>query len=143
MRKEAEAGNTLRLSAEDVGVQNRLTMDNDNAMAGLNTSFQKTVWHLRINTSTIEAHKPHQNPQEKLWDFVLVFIAATFSFTWNARTTGDTPDIFEWIDFDLWDHVQYWDNPHKEDNPLPGRWLGVFHHVRSAMCYWVISKNCK
>eukprot|EP00957_Ditylum_brightwellii_P103143 7860891-Ditylum_brightwellii.AAC.1 len=125
-------------------------MDNANIMTGLNTTFQKTVQHLHIKTSTIEAHTPYQNPQERqigelgwqsrdkrrkkkipfrLWDFVLVFIAATFSLTWNARNgrtgaeavTVDTPDISEWIDFDLWDHVLYWDSPHKEDNPLPGR----------------------
>eukprot|EP00957_Ditylum_brightwellii_P182311 13888936-Ditylum_brightwellii.AAC.1 len=92
MRKEAEAGNALRLLAEDVGVPNRLIMDNANAMTGLNTTFQKTSRHLCIKTSTIEAHTPHQNPQERqirelrwlsrdkrrkknipfrLWDFVL------------------------------------------------------------------------
>eukprot|EP00957_Ditylum_brightwellii_P087313 6645709-Ditylum_brightwellii.AAC.1 len=97
-------------------------MDNANAMTGLNTTFQKTAQHLFIKTSTIEAHIPCQNPQERqigelrwqsrdkrrkknipfrLWDFVLVFIAATFSLTWNVRNgrtgaeavTGDTPDI--------------------------------------------------
>ena len=38
MRKEAEAGNALRLLAEDVGVPNKLTMDNANAMTH-NSSF--------------------------------------------------------------------------------------------------------
>eukprot|EP00957_Ditylum_brightwellii_P023414 1767342-Ditylum_brightwellii.AAC.1 len=41
-------------------------MDNVNAMAGLNTTFQKTTRHLHIKTSTIEAHASHQNPQERL-----------------------------------------------------------------------------
>eukprot|EP00957_Ditylum_brightwellii_P010554 799235-Ditylum_brightwellii.AAC.1 len=65
MRKEVEAGNTLRLLAKDVGVPNRLTMDNANVMAGLNTTFQKTTQHLHIKTNTIEAHTLCQNPQEK------------------------------------------------------------------------------
>eukprot|EP00957_Ditylum_brightwellii_P084315 6410992-Ditylum_brightwellii.AAC.1 len=76
-------------------------------MTGPNTTFQKTAWHLHIKTKTIEAHIPCQNPQERqigelrrqsrdkrrkknihirLWDFVLMFIAATFSLTCNART---------------------------------------------------------
>eukprot|EP00957_Ditylum_brightwellii_P078277 5951795-Ditylum_brightwellii.AAC.1 len=65
MGKEAEAGNALRLLAEYVGVPNRLTMDNANAVTGLNTTFQKTTRHMRIKTSTIKAHTPHQNPQER------------------------------------------------------------------------------
>eukprot|EP00957_Ditylum_brightwellii_P090407 6884894-Ditylum_brightwellii.AAC.1 len=65
MKKEAEAGSALRLLAEDVGVPNRLTMDNANTMTGLNTIFQKTAQHLRIKTSAIEAHTPRQNPQER------------------------------------------------------------------------------
>eukprot|EP00957_Ditylum_brightwellii_P175975 13399801-Ditylum_brightwellii.AAC.1 len=141
-------------------------------MTGPNTTFQKIAQHLHIKTKTIEAHTPRQNPQERqigelrrwsrdkrrkknihiwLWDFVLMFIVATFSLTWNARTgrtgmeavTGDTPDISEWIDSDLWDCVWHWDGPHKEDNPIPGRWLGVSHRVGSAMCYWITNKNCK
>ena len=38
----------------------------------------------------------------------------------------------------MYDRVWYWDTPHDEDNPKPGRWLGVSHHVRLAMCYYLI-----
>ena len=54
------------------------------------------------------------------------------------RLTGDMPDISEWLDFDLYDKVWFWDSPHKEENPRPGCWLGVSHRIRSALCYWVI-----
>ena len=54
------------------------------------------------------------------------------------RLTGDTPDISEWLDFDMYDQVWFWDSPGKEENPRPGRWLGVSHHIGSALCYWVI-----
>eukprot|EP00957_Ditylum_brightwellii_P138574 10562302-Ditylum_brightwellii.AAC.1 len=128
-------------------------------MTGLNTTFQKTARHLHIKTSTIEAHSPCQSPQERqigelrqqsrdkrrkknitfrLWDF-----NARTGRTGAEAVTRDTPDISEWINFDLWHRVWYWDSPHKEDNPLPGRWLQVSHYVGSAMCYWVIGKKCK
>eukprot|EP00957_Ditylum_brightwellii_P200768 15304511-Ditylum_brightwellii.AAC.1 len=63
--KRSESWKYTWLLDEDVGVPNKLTMDNANAMAGLNITFQKTAWHLRIKPSTIEAHTPCQNPQER------------------------------------------------------------------------------
>jgi hypothetical protein len=52
--------------------------------------------------------------------------------------TGDTPDIFEWLDFDFYDLVWYWDCPHlaiTKDNPRLGRRICVAHRVGSDMCY--------
>eukprot|EP00957_Ditylum_brightwellii_P202076 15328473-Ditylum_brightwellii.AAC.1 len=63
MKKEAEAGNTLRLLAEDVSVLNRLIMDNANEMTRFNTTFQKTAHHLHIKTNSIETYTPCQNPK--------------------------------------------------------------------------------
>ena len=40
----------------------------------------------------------------------------------------------------MYDRVWYWDKPKAEENPLPGRWLGVSHRVGSAMCYFVLTK---
>ena len=81
-----------------------------------------------------------------LWDFALVWCAEIFSHTYNAkkqrmgleRLTGDMPDISEWLDFDMYDQIWFWDSPGKEENPRPGRWLGVSHHIGSTLCYWVI-----
>ena len=81
-----------------------------------------------------------------LWDYTLVWCTEIFSRTYNHKTertglehlTGDTPDISEWLDFDLYDKVWFWDSPHKEQNPRPGHWLGVSHRIGSALCYWVI-----
>ena len=82
----------------------------------------------------------------RLWDYALVWCAEIFSRTYNHKTertglerlTGDMPDIFEWLDFDLYDKVWFLDSPHKEENPRPSRWLGVSHRIGSALCYWVI-----
>ena len=72
--------------------------------------------------------------------------AKIYSHTYNAkshrtgleRLTGDTPDISEWLDFDIYDQVWFWDSPGKEENPKPRHWLGVSHRIGSALCYWVI-----
>ena len=48
------------------------------------------------------------------------------------------PDISEWSDFDMYNQIWFWNSPGKEKNPRPGRWLGVSHHIGSALCYWVI-----
>jgi hypothetical protein len=89
---------------------------------------------------------------KRLWDYGLVYqseimsrIARTpFGRTGVEQVTGDTPDISEWLDFDFYDLVWYWDAPHfalTEENPRLGRWLGVAHRVGSDMCYWVINEN--
>ena len=47
----------------------------------------------------------------RLWDYALVWCAEIYSSTYNAksqrtgleRLTGDTPDISEWLDFDIYD----------------------------------------
>jgi hypothetical protein len=54
--------------------------------------------------------------------------------------TGNTPDISEMLDFDIWDLV--WYHQPGTDTPEPvrrlGRWLGVAHRIGRDMCYWVI-----
>ena len=55
--------------------------------------------------------------------------------------TGDTPDISEWLDFDLYDHVWFWDVPGKEENPKPGQWLGVSHRIGGTLCHWVVDSR--
>ena len=57
------------------------------------------------------------------------------------RLTGDTPDISEWLDFDIYKQVWFWDSPGKEENPRPGWWLGVSHRIGSALCCWVIDEK--
>ena len=66
----------------------------------------------------------------------------------NKRTayeimTGETPDISEWLDFDFYDWVHYWDNPDDKDSPKIGKWLGVSHRIGSALCYYVLKENGK
>jgi hypothetical protein len=54
--------------------------------------------------------------------------------------TGNTPDISEMLDFDIWDLVWYHQPGTDTSEPVRrlGRWLGVAHQIGSDMCYWVI-----
>jgi hypothetical protein len=61
--------------------------------------------------------------------------------TGHEEVTGDTPDISEYIDFDFYDWVWYWDTPDKENSPKMGRWLGPSHWSGAAMCYFVLVSN--
>ena len=62
--------------------------------------------------------------------------------------TGKTPDISEYLDFDFYDLVWYWRQPHpslsEHDREL-ARWMGIAHRVGSDMCYWLmpVSPSCK
>jgi hypothetical protein len=56
------------------------------------------------------------------------------------RLTGNSVDISEWLDFEFYDIVWYWDGPNNTDeNPKLGRWLGIAHHIGSNMCYWILN----
>jgi hypothetical protein len=55
--------------------------------------------------------------------------------------TEETPDISEYVDFDFYNWVWYWDTPDKDNSPNIGRWLGPSHQIGAAMCYYVLVKN--
>ena len=80
---------------------------------------------------------------KRLWDFVLVVESEILMrmacgqdcHTVYEEVTGQTAEISEWIDFDFYDLVYYYDRPNKPD--VSGdvrrlaRWLGISHHVGS------------
>ena len=73
------------------------------------------IWEAQIYTRTV--HKDHCTPLEAL--------------------TGDTIDISEWTEFELYDLVVYWDNRDGEASQSIGRWLGPSHHIGSASYYYI------
>ena len=172
LKSKSEAGQALKLFAEDVGIPNELTSDNAKEMTGGDTEFVKTARRLNIKLKTIEPHTARQNKAERvigelrrrckdihrrkgvkqrLWDYTLVWCTEIMSRTYNRKLgrtgiehiTGETPDISEWADFGFYDRVWYWDAPGMDDNPKPGRWLGVSHRVGSALCYYIITATGK
>ena len=55
------------------------------------------------------------------------------------RLTGDITDILEWVDYDFYDLVWYWDNQISSNEPNIGRWLGVSHSMGSDLGYWLLA----
>jgi hypothetical protein len=125
---------------------------------------------LRIRTKESEPYTQQQNEAEtairelkkrwkhkmvtkgihrRLWDFGCIHqseIMCCIASSRDGRTgiewiTGEIPDISEWLDFDMYDLVWFWDNPNAENNPRLGRWLGVAHRIGSDWCYWVLDEQ--
>ncbi len=59
------------------------------------------------------------------------------------RLLGQTVDISEWLDFEFYDRVWYWDHQKTDmntDQAKIGRWLGIAHRVGSDMTYWILTE---
>ena len=89
------------------------------------------------------------NVPPRLWDHGLWYEAEIMirvargvnNRTAYERITGETPDISEWIDYDFYDWVYFWDEPSAPEKPVVGRWLGVSHRIGSALCYFILKSN--
>ena len=60
--------------------------------------------------------------------------------------TGETPDISEWVDFEFYDRVWFYDQKKMEmdgSGRQLARWLGVSHRVGSNLCYWLLLEKGK
>ena len=87
----------------------------------------------------------------RLWDFGWKYCheisqrTSSSRFGNNGRTpleilTGETPDIFEYLDFDFYQWVYFKSGAGVGENHL-GRWLGVSHRIGNSLCYFVIRKD--
>ncbi len=88
----------------------------------------------------------------RLWDYGLVYIAEIQSLLARGpdqrpgieKVMGQTIDISEWLDFDFYDRVWYWDQAKTDINneqARQGRWLGITHRVGSDMTYWILTES--
>ena len=57
------------------------------------------------------------------------------------RLAGDMIDISEWLGYDFYDLVWFWNNQSDDTKPMLGRWIGVSHRVGSALRYWILSEK--
>jgi hypothetical protein len=87
-----------------------------------------------------------------LWDYGIIYVAEILSITARSTTgrpgikevTGDTIYISEWLDFEFYDYVWYWDEKKVDmtnEQCLIGRWLGTAHQIGSNMTYWILMKS--
>jgi hypothetical protein len=88
----------------------------------------------------------------RLWDYGIIYVAEILSITARLTTgrpgieevNGDTIDISEWLDFEFYNYVWYWDEKKvdmTDDQRLIGRWLGIAHCIGSNMTYWILTKE--
>ena len=103
----------------------------------------KTKWKTRMRENQVPT---------RLWDYGLVYIAEIQSLIARGvdqrpgieKVMGQTVDISEWLDFDFYDRVWYWDQPKSDmtdEQARIGRWLGIAHRIGSDMTYWVLTDS--
>ena len=92
---------------------------------------------------------------KRLWDFGLVVESKILTrmargqdrHTGYDEVNGQTDEISEWLDFEFYDLIYWYDRSNKtdvsDDVRRLERWLGVSHRVRSNMCYWLITESGK
>ena len=174
MTSKSEVAEALHNLVQDVGVPTDLVSDLASEQTGRNSDFVKEANRLRIRQRGTEPMSQWQNKAEKvigelkkrwlrrkternipgrLWDYGLQWESEIMSRTARGplertgieRISGYTPDISEWIDFEFYDLVWFWDtnkrlrDPSIEDGHRRlGRWIGIAHRVGSDLCYWVL-----
>ncbi len=161
IRSKAQAGTQLLTLIQQVGIPNELHRDGAPEMSG-NSKFNQICQEYRIKSTYTEPHSPWQNRCENtigvlskklkarrsrrripkcVWDFHIVwdrYIHARFTETtihhWRpSRGIQST----EWIEFEFYDLVVYWDDREHETKQSIGRWLGPSHHIGSALYYYI------
>ena len=170
MDKRSEAGEALNSMIDEIGIPDKMVFDGAKEQTGKRSEFMRLIRKNRISYWQTEPYSPWQNRAEdqirevrrrwklmrqrkkiptRLWDYAMVHITKLLNLTARGRNertgqeeiTGETPDISEYVDFDFYDWVWYWDTPDKENSPKIGRWLGPSHRIGAAMCYYILVKN--
>jgi hypothetical protein len=170
MKLKSETGESLQVFSEDVGLPRKLIFDGAAEQMGFNTDFMKRIRWSHIKWKCTEPHSPWQNRAEdairelkrrlrkrrrrrniprRLWSYLVLYEVGVMNFTVRGRTertpyervTGDTPDISEYVDFEFYDNVWWYDQAGDEENPYIGKWLGPSHRIGSPMCYWILKSN--
>jgi hypothetical protein len=168
--RKSQAGEALGSMIDKVRIPDKIVFDGAKEQTGRKSEFMRLVQKNRIAHWQTEPFSPWQNRAKdqireirrrwrllrqrkkvpsRLWDYAMVHVTKLMNFTaqgQNGRTgheevTGETPDISEYVDFDFYDWVWYWDTPDKDNSPKIGRWLGPSHRIGAAMCYYILVQN--
>ena len=57
--------------------------------------------------------------------------------------TGYSIDVSEWMEFEFYDIVWFWNNQSDDTEQILGLWSGLSHRVGSDRCYWILSDKGK
>ena len=160
LSSKAKVAQALTEFADDVGIPDTLLSDGATEVTGKHTDFMKEINRLKIRLKRSEAGRSNQNyaaeweigelkkrrrnrmlkrkVPPRLWDYGLIYesnILNRIPHGQQQRTgiemvTGETPDISEWIDFEFYDRVWYYDQKKIEIDGSGrhlARWLSVAH----------------
>jgi hypothetical protein len=138
MTSHKEAAKLLIDFMDDV-VPEMLMTDGATEFTGRHTDFIKQALQMRIKLHTAEQGRKNQNHAaereigflakrwklrmqkkkvpSRLWDYGLVYEGELLSMishgedgrSGHEEVTGNTPDISEWLDFEFYDLVWWWD----------------------------------
>lgn len=171
---ESSTGQALRCFVQEVGVPTGMHTDNARVfthgefskVAAREGIKRSTIEVGRKNENRAElsirelkkrmkrAMQRHNMPL-RLWCFVAEYEAAIMRFTASdlfrlrGRTPyelvhGYTPDISEYLEFELYEPVFYWDDERvgfPESEKKLGRWLGPAVSVGQGMAYYILKEN--
>jgi hypothetical protein len=143
MTSHKEAAESLIDFTDHVGIPEMLMMDGVTEFTGGHTDFIKQARRMRIKLHMAEQGRKNQNhvaEQEigflakrwklrmqkkkvpsRLWDYGLVYEGELLSMISRGKdgrsgyeeVTGNTPNISEWLGFEFYDLVWWWDRPNK------------------------------
>ena len=173
---KSKVGQALTEFTDDVGIPDSIMTDGATEIVGPKTEFMKEVNRLKIRMKRSEVGRSNQNHAAereigelkkrwrnrmlkkkvptRLWDYGLVYESNILNRiprgqrqrTGLEMVTGETPDISEWIDFEFYDRVWFYDRKKIEMDDTGrklARWLGVAHRVGSDLCYWLLLPSGK
>ncbi len=172
MKSKADAGDALNEFVQDVGAPSALHTDDAKELTekhwgkawkalGIRQTLTEpySPWQNRAEGTIRELKKTvarlmsRRRAPKRLWDFAATYAADIRTLTAHPlyslhdctpyeMVTGNTPDISEWVEFDWYEPLYYYDSEaFPGDKRLIGRWLGVAHRIGQAMCYWILPKS--
>jgi hypothetical protein len=172
MKSKADAGNALLEFIQEVGIPAALHTDDAKELTSGRWDQVRKEYGIKqtiaepyspfqnrteVNIRELKKHVRHlmgwTKTPKRLWDFCARYVAEVRSitaqplFSLHGRTpfelvTGNMPDISEYLAFEWYQPVYYYDQAaFPEQRELIGRWIGVAPNVGQAMCYWLLPKS--
>jgi hypothetical protein len=171
-RLKSQADFSLQEFLQDVGIPRHIHTDVAKEMtlgtwqkvckeAGIKTSTSEpySPWQNRTEVEIRELKRhvcrltsPTQTPKS-LWDFCALYTTDLRNFIvrplcqQHGRTpyeilAGNTPDISEFLEFEWYQSVWYYEpTAFPDQRKHLARWIGVAHRVGQAMCYWLLPES--
>lgn len=174
LKTEKHTDEALQCFVQDVGVPTGLHSDNAKSLTAgkfRNVAVRENIKQTTIEVGRHNENRAElmireikkrvkrimqrRNIPLRMWCFVMEYVANIMCLTASdliklkGRTPyehvhGHTPDISEYLEFEMYEPVWYFDDEnvgYPEPEKKLGRWLGVSHKVGQGMCYYILKSN--